>query len=154
MIEIRPLCWTNFFAAADLILDLMREEGHRQEVNTHALLVDQIARAVQAGTDWGFLAYALPGGEPAGMIQVRAAEDPVAPRLEAFRFYVRPPYRYSQAGRRLLLAVVDALPPDSDVPVYISTVGPLRRSFKRLGFQTVAEIHAAPLGKIRGALGR
>jgi GNAT superfamily N-acetyltransferase len=154
VIEVFPLACGNVFHAADLILELIVEEGHRQQVDTHARLVAEMTRALAAGTDWGFLAYSLPDWQPAGIIMMRAAADPVAPRLEAFRYYVRPRYRHSQAGRRLLLAVVDALPPALDLPVYISTVGPLRRSFKRLGFQTVALVHAAPLSEIRGALRR
>jgi GNAT superfamily N-acetyltransferase len=154
LIEVFPLGPGRCFAAADLILELIVEEGHKQVADTHARLVAEIARALQTGTDWGFLAYALPEWQPAGIIMMRAAADPVAPRLEAFRYYVKPRYRHSQAGRRLVESVVDALPPALDLPVFISTVGPLRRSFRRLGFRTVAEVHAAPLSEIRGALRR
>lgn len=154
MIQARPLGWQNFCVAADLVMELMVEEGYVVGPATHQQVWEQMARAVQAGTEFGFLATVVPGLEPAGMIQMRVAADPVAPRLEAFRYYVRPPYRHSQAGRRLVEAVLDALPPDFEAPVYISTVGPLRRSFRRLGFETVSLVHAAPLGKIRAALGR
>jgi GNAT superfamily N-acetyltransferase len=140
--------------AVDLVLELMEEEGYPAAEETPALLFDQMARAVQKGHEFGSVAFDLSSGEAAGMIQVRVAADPVAPRLEAFRFYVRPGFRHSQAGRRLLESALDALPPDCDLPVYISTVGPLRRSFARMGFETVSLIHTAPLEEIRRALGR
>jgi GNAT superfamily N-acetyltransferase len=154
VIQTRPISWVNFRVAVDLVLELMASEGYPASEETPRQLFDQMARAVQKGQEFGFVAYDLPTGEPAGMIEVRVAADPVAPRLEAFRYYVRPRYRYSLAGRRLLEATLDALPPDCDLPVYISTVGPLRRSFARLGFETVSLVHAAPLSEIRRALGR
>lgn len=154
MIEVRPLGWANVCVAADLVLDLMWEEGYQVGPETHHQVWEHMARALQGGESWGFLAYEMPKHEPAGMIQMRVAADPVAPRLEAFRYFVRPEFRHSQAGRRLVEAVVDALPPDFDTAIYISTVGPLRRSFRRLGFETVGQIHAAPLSSVRKGLGR
>ena len=154
MIVVRPLGWTSFYDATDMVIELMQHEGYPVTDITRQQVWEQMVRAVQKGTDFGFVAFDVATLTAAGMIQMRVASDPVAPRLEAFRYYVRPQYRHSNAGRRLLEAVVDSLPPDFQAPVYISTVGPLRRSFRRLGFATVSEIHAAPLGKIRAALGR
>ena len=140
----------NAPAAASLALAHMREEGLAVTQGTAAALV----REIHSGQSWGFLALALPSCEPLGMIQVRRVMDPCCPRLEVWRFYVKPGARGRRLGWRLVEAVIDSLSPEEDLPLFISTVGPLRRSFAKLGFETVSLVHAAPVSRIREAMRR
>lgn len=153
MIETRLAISGDLPDVATLAVRLMEEEGWPVGDDTHRLLLEDLCLRFGDGSNLTLVAY--DGDVPVGMIQLRATWDAATDwRLEVFRLYVRPEYRHRGTGRRLIEAALDALPADQKFLVMISTVGALRPSYRRMGFETVSQVHAAPISRIRAALRR